>query len=85
MAFADVRLEEFQEPGARFKVQGLLALLPDDDREALEQLMADPCVPVSKLTRLIHSEASAYPNINPKWFDISRTSISAHCRKLRGE
>lgn len=82
MAFSDHKVNDYSVVRGK-RIPGLLAQLPDEDREALNALFADDSVPYARLVEIIHGEAKNYPHIDPGWFNLGMETIRRYAKKAR--
>lgn len=85
MAFANVSTKEIQVSVHRNRIEGLLELLPEADSKALLDILANPRIPIDNVWEIINSQAEDYPDINEKYFNMSRETVRRFARNLRKE
>jgi len=83
LAFAAVNTKEIQVSVHRNRIQGLLELLPEKDAQALADILANPRIPIDTVWEIINEQAASYPDIHPKYFEMSRETVRRFTRTVR--
>lgn len=82
MAFTDHEVSSYTVPRGK-RIQGLLDRLPDDEAEALMDLVKSENVPVVRVHEIILAEAENFPDIDPQWFDVAHETVRKFCKAHR--